>query len=273
MTDGDIHPNIVFSKGRHLYQRLISHEDAEDLPTTDRHRLDEQKTDIKLLKQDDSTRFRGVIYNDDQDYTGTLVFKVFEAKPSTYVTYAYTLDGVAIVDSDTFTLTPNQMKVLNVTVAHTNNTPTQGDLSFVIVQIYADGVDDVSDWQDVYKLVTVLPLIDEDDVELDYEELVEDEIIFPSTFTYDSATVIKAFIDKRTIDALEYIASRCNSVLIPDYEHLKTYLLARVKMDCYMKFVDMAISGGQEFIPLIRELDMQARQALKVLEAPIENDY
>lgn len=265
-SEGTIQANLVMeSKGRHVYQRFISNSDAEELKNVDRDRLDERKTIVKHGIIDTDKTFYGIIYNDNLEISDTLKIRIHEITYSPDWTIFLKIDDISKIDGDTFTTSGPQRHIVELTFNRDTQDPAAkpiipGEMASVILQVYPDGDETGSDNQDIFQMSIVLPLITYADINLDYEPLVEDEIIFPTTFDHTGQDVIASYISHRTTELLRFLIKRLNGVTIPDYETVRKYLINRVMWDCYKRFAEFAISGGSEFIPLLNLLNTEARQ-------------
>jgi len=271
-------PNIVIdSKGRHVYQRLMSEEDAQSMKNTDRHRLDERKTVAKMMPRPitgpESYSMYGMIFNDDQSESDTMGVKIKIGKLSTEWTVVVTVNGVVVADGDTFSMDAGEMFPIKVTMTRTETDIVDGELCFAVIQMYPQTSADIIDYQDAFKVAMIPQFVLFNDIDLNMEQLIEDEVIFPDDADYVTEDVINEFIKHRTDEVIDWLIRRLNNVIIPDYEHVRRFIINRVKKDCYQRFIDYSISGGGEFMTNINQLKDEAMEILKNIQADGDVDW
>jgi len=280
-----VQPNIVIeSKGRYIFQRLISKTDSSGLKNTEIDRLDDSKTVVKPMTAPadqipSSITYYGMIYNDEDD-DDTWILKIKQGRLNSSWVISVEIDDVLKVDGDEISTTSFQMHIVKITLTRSLNTAPpadppliDGECCFAIIQMYPKSTGDVLADQDCIKTVGVLPIVYLDDIELNMEQLIEDEIIFPEDADKLSDEVIEEFIHNRTTEVLEWLIRRLNSITIPDYEYVRRFIINRVKKDCYQRFIDYSISGGQEFMANIQELKVEAVEILKNIQADGDIDW
>ena len=251
-----------------------------------RARLDDRKTSVKLMtaftipgegEEEDETgftsTFNGVIYNDDQENDDTLTLRIRKGSVTGW-TITVTIDGDEVEDGETFNITASGIAVIQIVLEKDDTAPIPGECCFTTLQMYSSSAQDLlTNSQDVFKIVGVLPVITFSDIELNMEQLIEDKIIFPDDADKLSADVIQSFIDTETKDILEFLLKRFNSITIPDYEYVREFIINRVKKDCYKRFVDYSISGGGEFTQNLTALKIEAEEIAKHIQADGDVDW
>jgi len=277
-----VQPNIVIeSKGRYVFQRLISKADTEGMKNVDIDRLDDTKTAVKVMTMPvagtpSQILFYGILYNDSSNEE-TWILKIHEGKLHTAWTIVVSIDGVSVVDGDEIATTPNKMHMLQISLTRSLEVADPalipGECCFALLQMYPKSVLDVLAEQDAFKVVGVIPIITVSDIELNMEQLIEDEIIFPEDADILSDTVITEFIHNRSTEVVEWLIKRLNSVTIPDYDLVRRFLLNRVKKDCYQRFIDYSVSGGQEFMANITQLKIEGTEIIKHIQADGDIDW
>jgi len=281
-----VRPNIVVeSKGRHLMQRLISEEEVKqnNLKNTEIDRLDDAKTAVKLMPAPANdnpsiTKFYGLIYNDSSS-DDTWILKSIQWRMFTAWTAEVKIDDVVYVSGSEIVTTANQIHTVELTMQRSLQTVPpdpaliRGECAFSIIQIYPKSSGDILSDQDAFKIVGILPMIDFDQIDLNMEQLIEDEVIFPEAADHVTADVVQAFINNRSTEVIEWLIRRFNGVTVPDYEPVRRFLINRVKKDCYQRFIDFSVSGGNELLTNIRELKMEAMEILKTIQADGDIDW